>query len=123
MLKSPIETFDDDDLITVRAICEQWGEYWTNDFENCNLTPKGHVLSFILPKLLEVRKSFYMFYKMEERGESIHAELNDIERKIWCIRNKPDKLWKYIERFELRNHLDISIVTPFKRVFKNSDRT
>ena len=123
MLKSPIETFDDDDLITVRAICEQWGEDWTNDFENCNLTPKGHVLSFVLPKLLEVRKSFYMFYKMEERGESIHAELNDIERKIWCIRNKPDKLWKYIERFELRNHLDISIVTPFKRVFKNSDRT
>ena len=123
MLKSPIETFDDDDLITVRAICEQWGEDWTNDFENCNLTPKGHVLSFVLPKLLEVRKSFYMLYKMEERGESIHGELNDIERKIWCIRNKPDKLWKYIERFELMNHLDISIVTPFKRVFKNSDRT
>ena len=36
----------------------------------CNLTPKGHALRFVIPKLLEVRKSFYMFYKMEEGGES-----------------------------------------------------
>ena len=32
-----------------------------------------------------------------------------------CIRNPADQLWKYVERYELRNHLDLSIVIPFKR--------
>ena len=49
------------------------------------LTPKGHVLSFVLPKILEEHKSFHKFYAMEELGESIHAALNDIERKIWFV--------------------------------------
>ena len=106
-------------LVTVRTICEEWGKNWTSDFPHLNLTPKGHDLSFVLPKILEERRNFYMFYKMEEKGESIHAELNDIERKIWCIKKPADKLWKFIERYELRNFLGISIVTPFKRVFKN----
>ena len=56
---------------------------------------------------------------MEEKGESIHAELNDIQRKIWCIRNPEERLWKYVERYELRNKLDITIVNPLKRVLKN----
>ena len=60
-----------------------------------------------------------MFYKVEEKGEAIHAELNDIQRKTWCIRNPADRLWKYIERYELRNALDITIVEPVKRKFKN----
>jgi len=56
-----------------------------------------------------------MFYKIEEKGESIHADLNNIQRRIWCIRNPEDRLWKYIEKYELRNSLDISIVQPVKR--------
>ena len=56
-----------------------------------------------------------MFYKMEERGESIHAELNAIQRIIWCTREASNRLWAYIERYELRNSLDISIVEPIKR--------
>ena len=31
-----------------------------------------------------------MFYKLENRGESIHADLNSIERKIWCNRQPED---------------------------------
>ena len=45
--------------------------------------------------------------------------LNDDSR---CIRNPGDRLWAFIERYELRNHLDLSIVTPFKRTFKNPNR-
>ena len=47
------------------------------DFPHLNITPKGHNLIFVLPKILQEIKSFYMFYKVEEKGESIHAELND----------------------------------------------
>ena len=60
-----------------------------------------------------------MFYKVEQAGESIHAVLNDIHRKIWSIRDGEQKLWKFIERYELRNVLDVDIVAPVKRVFKN----
>ena len=84
------------------------------------MTPKGHNLVFVIPKILKELQTYHMFYKMEEKGESIHAELNDIERKIWCIRKPSDKLWKYIERYELRNILEIDIVNPLKHVNKTS---
>ena len=59
-----------------------------------------------------------MFYKIEQAGESIHATLNEIQRKIWYIRDGKQRMWKYIENYELRNVLDISIVAPNKRIFK-----
>ena len=45
-----IDHFDDEDLMTIRNICEGWGRNWPKDFQHLNLTPKGHVLSFVLPK-------------------------------------------------------------------------
>ena len=77
--------FDEEQLEKVRRICEKWGRDWPKDFPHLNLTPKGHVLSFVLPKILEEHKTFHKFYAMEELGESIHAALNDIERKIWFV--------------------------------------
>ena len=59
-----------------------------------------------------------LFYKVGHTGESIHGVLNDIHRKIWSIRDGEQKLWKFIERYELRNVLDVNIVAPVKRVFK-----
>ena len=106
------------EIESVKLLCEKWGEHWTVDFPHLNMTPKGHDLVFVIPKILEELQTYHMFYKMEEKGESIHAELNDIERKIWCIRKPSDKLWKYIERYELRNILEIDIVNPLKRVNK-----
>ena len=79
------ESFDEQDLLTIRRICEDWGRDWPKDFPHLNLTPKGHVLSFVLPKILEQVKTFHKFYAMEEMGESIHASMNDIERKIWFV--------------------------------------
>ena len=48
-----------------------------------------------------------IFYKVEEKGESIHATMNDINRKCWVIKNKEARLWKIIERYELRNVTNI----------------
>ena len=110
-----IENFDDDAIALVKDICEQWGHNWIKDFPNINLTPKAHDMIWVLPEILKRRRTFHMFYKMEERGESIHAELNRIERKIWCIRNQEKRLWKFIQLYELKNQLDISIIVPKKR--------
>ena len=117
--KMPIEKYTEDEVQIVKQLCENWGKNWPIDFPNLNITPKGHDLIFVLPEILKRMKSFFMFYKVEEKGESIHAELNNIERKIWSIRNPEERLWKYVERYELRNVLDITIVQPEKRVFKN----
>ena len=51
--------------------------------------------------------SLIIFYKVEEKGESIHATMNDINRKCWVIKNKESRLWKIIERYELRNVTNI----------------
>ena len=116
ILKTSRPAFRDDEIDKIKKLCEMWGQHWPVAFPNLNITPKGHDLIFVLPKIVKEHKSFYMFYKVEEKGEAIHAELNDIQRKIWCIRNPFDRLWKYIERYELRNVLDTSIVVPVKRV-------
>ena len=119
ILKSPIEHFNEQKVEAVKQICEECGKNWPIDFPHKNITPKGHNLVWVLPELLRVYKQFYMFYKVEEKGESIHAELNKIQRRIWCIRDPAERLWKYIEQYELKNVLDTDIVVPEKRVFKN----
>ena len=88
--------------------------HWLRDFPHINLTPKAHDMIWVLPEVLKRRRTFQMFYKMEERGEAIHAELNQIQRRIWCIRNQENRLWKFIELYELKNQLDTSIIEPIK---------
>ena len=107
------DDFEDSEVEIVRKICERWGQNWRKDFPH--FTPKGHDLVFALPEFLKRTRSFHMFYKFEERGESIHRELNAIERRIWAIRNPEKQLWAYIERYELKNQLDTTIVQPEKR--------
>ena len=93
------------------------GEHMPNLFPQMNVTPKAHNLIWVMPRILKEFKSYFMFYKMEQAGEKIHSELNAIERQIWSIRNPQDRLWKYVERYELRNSLDLSIVKPVKKVW------
>lgn len=120
IFKLPIENYDEECLAQVKSICEEWGKLWTVEFPHRNMTPKGHILSFVLPKIAEEWGTFYRFYKVEQKGESIHADMNDIARKTWCVRKKEDRLWKLIERYEHRNVTNVEIVIPVKR-FKKAD--
>ena len=87
-LKMPLETFDDEDVLLIKNLCEKWGRHWPVDFPNNNITPKCHILTFVIPKVISETRSFFRFYKVEQKGESIHADFNDIDRKVWCIRKK-----------------------------------
>ena len=75
------DDFDDEDLAAIQGWCEEWGENWQKDFGK-NLTPKAHDLIFVIPEFIKQHKTFSMFYKAEQAGESIHAILNDINRKL-----------------------------------------
>ena len=117
-LKTEGDDFDEADITMITEICESWGKLWPIHFPERNITPKGHILSFVLPKAVEEHKSFFRFYKVEQKGESIHATMNDIDRKCWVMKNEEARLWKLIERYELRNSTNVDIVLPMKRVFK-----
>ena len=117
-LKMPLEEFDGDDIKMIRELCEEWGKFWPKEFSHRNITPKGHILSFVLPQIVAKLKTFYRFYKVEQKGEEIHAELNDIDRKAWVMKNKEARLWTLIYRYEMRNITKVDIVVPVKRVFK-----
>ena len=101
------DDFDDEGVQNVKEFCEEWGKIWPVLFPIRNITPKGHILAFVLPKVVEQHRTFFRFYKVEEKGESIHATMNDINRKCWVIKNKEARLWKIIERYELRNVTNI----------------
>ena len=102
----------------IKQICEDWGKLWPESFTERNITPKGHILSFVIPKTCEKLRTFYRFYKVEQKGESIHADLNDLERKAWVLKKKEDKLWKLIQGYEMRNVKNLEIVNPVRRVFR-----
>ena len=115
IFKTARADFTDEEIAKIEQLCHMWGEHMPNAFPQLNVTPKSHDLVWVLPKILREFKSFFMFYKIEQAGERIHSELNQIQRQIWAIRNGHDRLWKYVYRYELRNSLDISIVQPVKR--------
>ena len=117
-LKFPDETFDDHSVEMITQLCEEWGRLWPTSFSERNITPKGHILSIVLPRTCKELKTYYKFYKIKQKGESIHADFNDIERKAWVIKNKGEKLWKMVEKCEFRNAADLEILQPMKRVFR-----
>ena len=59
-------------------------------------------------------KYFICFTKLN------NALLNEIQIQIWLIRDPEEKNWKYIEKYELRNILDIGIVAPVKHVLNKN---
>ena len=59
-------------------------------------------------------KYFICFTKLN------NAVLNEIQIQIWLIRDPEEKNWKYIEKYELRNILDIGIVAPVKHVLNKN---
>ena len=119
-LKTKGHDFDDEGVEMVKQMCEEWGQIWPMLFPDRNLTPKGHILSFVFPRIIEEHRTFFRFYKVEEKGESIHAIMNDINRKCWVIKNKEARLWKIIERYELRNVTNVNITKPLKRTLKRT---
>jgi hypothetical protein len=47
-------------------------------------------------------------------GESIHATMNSIGRKLAPIRPKSRRLWKIVEQYEMMNHVDKSLIAKKK---------
>ena len=105
-----IDPFGDEDLSHIKSVCEEWGKHWTVNFPNRSITPKGHLLTFVLSKIASERGNFNVLHKIDQKSEFIHADMNDIDRPVWCSRKKELRLWKLIERYELGNVINVKVV-------------
>ena len=82
-LKQENDNMTDEEVKEIKECCEKWGHIWPKYFKNRNITPKGHWLCFVVPKFVEVNRTFHMFYRCEQACEKIHAILNNIERNLY----------------------------------------
>ncbi len=94
---------DDEDLTELVYHCEAWSKKLPVLFPERNVTRKGHTLSFHVPQYLIKYKTFYRYYKLEQAGESIHATMNRLMRRLANVTPKSRRLWKIIEHFEMMN--------------------
>ena len=97
-------------LETIR-VCQEWSKQLPLLFPERNITRKGHVLSIHVPEfLLKYPNLYYMFYKLEQRGEAIHALFNKLHRqKFQCIRPAGTRLLMMIEELERIHAIDKEI--------------
>ena len=77
----------------IRKACEQWGNIWPKSFTERNITPKGYILSFVLPKSREELKTFYnlrgkLVERYELRNEEIAVPMRRVFRKDRLRKNK-----------------------------------
>ena len=55
------DSYDDDDVRLIKGWCEEWGYNWQSDFKK-NLTPKAHIMIFVIPEFIKIHRTFHMFF-------------------------------------------------------------
>ena len=82
-------------------LCEEFGRFFPVNF-NRNLTRKMHSLAITVPYFLRNHgKYFYKVGKVEQVGERLHRQFNDLERNFINIIDKPLKSFLKIRKFEV----------------------
>ena len=84
-------------------------------FPGRSITRKGHVLSFHVPETLQKYKTFYLFHKMEQTGESVHKLFNRLTSKFMPMKPPQERLWKVIIEFESKQGLQTDLLLPIKK--------
>ena len=55
--------FDEEGVEMVKYFCEEWGKIWPVLFPQRNITPKGHIMAFVLPRIVENTEPFSSFIR------------------------------------------------------------
>ena len=105
---------DESDLMDKIKTCEEWSKQLPVLFPERNITRKGHVLSFHVPEFLKVYPNlYYRFFKLEQRGEALHAKVNKMERTRFShIKPETKKVGKMMVELERLNNVDKKLFTP-----------
>ena len=86
--------------------CQEWGRKLPILFPERTITRKGHVLSIHVPEYLHQKRVFNQYYKLEQRGESVHAAVNKLMRRLFPLRPKSYRLLKIVLGLEQQNNVN-----------------
>ena len=81
-MRMPNDNLDDEDISEIVSYCQEWGKLLPVLFPERNIIRNGHALSIYIPEYIKTFWAYYRYYKLEQMGESIHATMNSIGRKI-----------------------------------------
>ena len=57
---------------------------------------------------------YYKYLKMEQDGESLHHQLNELEKQYGCVKNKAEMYYLMIKELENRRNSDKTIFNSKK---------
>ena len=81
--------------------CERFCKLFPRLFPKRNLTRKMFELSFIMPLFIRRRPGFVnKILRFEQEGEHIHQILNNLEKTLKNIKNKEDRYWVMLKKYE-----------------------
>ena len=88
------------ELEETAKICEKFTEVFPMLFPSNHITRKMHVLSIVAPKQIREQGAVYKMMKIEQQGEKIHKQLNDLDRQFGNIRNKAKRFFYMLRELE-----------------------
>ena len=59
-----------------------------------------HVLRIVAPKQIREQGAVYKMMKIEQQGEKIHKQLNDLDRQFGNIKNKAKSFFYMLRELE-----------------------
>ena len=72
-------------------VCEQYCEEFPFLFPETNMTPKMNILSCVLPKQIREQGLVHIMLKVEQEGERLNKQLNELEDNLHHIKHKPTR--------------------------------
>ena len=87
-------------LEATAKVCETFTEVFPMLFPSYNITRKMHVLSIVAPKQIREQGAVYKMMKIEQQGEKIHKQLNDLDRQFGNIKNKAKRFFYMLRELE-----------------------
>ena len=69
-------------------------------FPSNHITRKMHVLSIVAPKQIREQGAVYKMMKIEQKGEQIHKQLNDLDSQFSNIKNKSKRFFYMLRELE-----------------------
>ena len=96
-------------------LCESFGEVFPVNFPTSNITRKMHSLAVVFPKYIREQNIVYKMLKLEQAGEALHKELNDLERSLINIRNKSFRYYHLLKAYYNKLNLPMDVFKIKKR--------
>ena len=72
----------------------------------------------IVPDFIRRYRHFSIFYKIEQAGERLHAQFNEMERNMVAVKPVKRRYFLMVKKFEEKHKADLDIGKKTKRNFK-----